>query len=663
MAIGTQRTGRADDRRVFVLLLMFLPVHIFTTAHKCNHQHPGLNEVRHTYIESHHSIRKRNADQDIRIYVWYESSVNALASEKTNLIKNELIPQALDYFSKTLKVKPTGSPIRLSRTCMSFYEYLPGDPHEYCTNSCAAQTMCGHVTVPEEHLQACRVCSYSNNQRDCSARTGEGPGIDGYDFILYVTARQTDQCGWDDTVGFATWCQLETALDRPVAGFANLCPDSLSTEKAHFNNILGSLKHEILHALGFSASLYAFYRDKDGNPLTERLANGKPVRNDTIDMYQWSDRVVRTVKRRNWKVRNGVLDHDVQMLVTERVVEEARNHFGCDELEGLEIENQGGIGSELSHFEKRLLENEAMTGIHSQTRIFSRLSLALMEDTGWYTVNYDYAEPLLWGQGLGCEFAQGSCKHWIDYQKDRNEEVDPYCDILGTVEYRLQCNTDRSSVALCNIHKYSSELPQQYQYFDHLDGASLSELGKYGGSVEMADFCPYHQELEWESESVATRTSHCNNPANAPEPIHSYSLEHYSDSSICIEQVTPFTKQQCNLVATQRQWGSGCYQYSCSSTHGLIVYVSGEQYICYREGQTIDVAKTVDDWLHEGVLACPACQDVCSSHIICPQERDPVADNRTTSPNAIPCVSGSKQLLPFTSLWLTLLFLLFTAMV
>lgn len=36
--------------------------------------------------------------------------------------------------------------------------------------------------------------------------------------------------------------------------------------------------------------------------------------------------------------------------------EEARRHFNCPILEGMELENQGGAGTEFNHWEKRLLE-------------------------------------------------------------------------------------------------------------------------------------------------------------------------------------------------------------------------------------------------------------------------------------------------------------------
>lgn len=54
-----------------------------------------------------------------------------------------------------------------------------------------------------------------------------------------------------------------------------------------------------------------------------------------------------------------------------------------------------------------------MTGTHTQNAVYSRLTFALTEDSGWYKANYSMAQPLLWGRGLGCEFAMKSCGDWI----------------------------------------------------------------------------------------------------------------------------------------------------------------------------------------------------------------------------------------------------------
>lgn len=75
-----------------------------------------------------------------------------------------------------------------------------------------------------------------------------------------------------------------------------------------------------------------------------------------LQTYQWSDRVIKTITRKNWIVRSGVLKKDVQMIVTPHVVEEVRNYFNCPELEGAELEDQGEEGTALTHWEKRVFE-------------------------------------------------------------------------------------------------------------------------------------------------------------------------------------------------------------------------------------------------------------------------------------------------------------------
>lgn len=67
------------------------------------------------------------------------------------------------------------------------------------------------------------------------------------------------------------------------------------------------------------------------------------------------------------------------MMVTPRVVAEVQKHFNCAQLEGAELEDQGGEGTALTHWEKRVFEAEAMSGTHSSRPVFSRITLALME--------------------------------------------------------------------------------------------------------------------------------------------------------------------------------------------------------------------------------------------------------------------------------------------
>ena len=91
-------------------------------------------------------------------------------------------------------------------------------------------TKCGEFPVPEDHLAPCHTCDKTG--RRCSQESEGGPGEQGVDFLLYVSAVMTPQCleavGREaETVAYAAHCQQEESLDRPVAGHTNICPESI----------------------------------------------------------------------------------------------------------------------------------------------------------------------------------------------------------------------------------------------------------------------------------------------------------------------------------------------------------------------------------------------------------------------------------------------------
>ncbi|KAF4528562.1 hypothetical protein B566_EDAN014775 [Ephemera danica] len=202
----------------------------------------------------------------------------------------------------------------------------------------------------------CRACNATGQQCGVLAGSQAGPGISDADFVFYVSAMETERCHKGLTVAYAAHCQQESVLDRPIAGHANLCPGSISTKRQELDILLSTVKHEILHALGFSMSLYAFFRDTDGRPLSPRVDNGKPALNEKLQTRQWSERVIKTVLRPGWRVRGGMTTRQAHLVVTPRVREEARRHFGCDAIEGAELEDQGEEGTAMTHWEKRLFE-------------------------------------------------------------------------------------------------------------------------------------------------------------------------------------------------------------------------------------------------------------------------------------------------------------------
>nr|CAD7589812.1 unnamed protein product [Timema genevievae] len=494
--------------------------------------------------------------------------------------------------------------------------YKVKDPYAYCKNACENKTMCGEVIVPEEHLEACRTCNSTG--QDCKKTgPGQGPGIDGADFVFYVSAMETERCHKGMTVAYAAHCQQEAALDRPIAGHANLCPQSISTKPQELEILLSTVKHEILHALGFSVSLYAFYRDPEGNPLTPRGDTGRPQLNERLQTRQWSERVVRSTVRQGWSVHSGRVDREVTMMVTPKVLEEVRRHFNCPILEGAELEDQGEEGTALTHWEKRVFENEAMTGTHTQNPVYSRITLALMEDTGWYKANYSMAQPLDWGRNYGCDFAMKSCKEWMDNRTASGESIHPFCNKVKRDPLETECTIDRSSVALCNLVEHQEKLPLLYQNFVSIPHVPPGKESYYGGSVTLADYCPYIQEFTWRSNNIVVRGSHCQYLENNPSPEKNFALENYNPTSRCFDHTDHMWEERsCGQVRQWRHWGSGCYQFYCQEGR-LHVVVANYTYTCYYTGQVLDIRILSSGWLHKGALVCPPCEDLCQVSYNC----------------------------------------------
>ncbi|XP_056646340.1 leishmanolysin-like peptidase [Diorhabda sublineata] len=616
---------------VYLVLVFYIFINCASGHRLCNHQHPKHHEVLHTKVDPEHVVKKRSADQSLRILLYYDQSVYRLDQERFALINNTILPEAVSFWEKALFVRRTENVIRLTRKCSDTQVFVK-DGWTHCIDTCKEKTMCGEVEVPEDHLDACRICNSTGQNCGIAKGSKAGPGIPDFDFVFYVSAMQTERCTKNLTVSYAAHCQQESALDRPIAGHANLCPNSISTKRQELEILLSTVKHEILHALGFSVSLYAFYRDAEGRPLTQRSPEtGKPPLNESLQTYQWSDKVIKTFTRPNWLVRSGYLKREVQMMVTPNVVKESREYFNCSQLEGAELEDQGEEGTALTHWEKRVFENEAMTGTHTQNPIISRITLALMEDTGWYIANYSMAEDMSWGKNLGCDFVMKSCKDWITMKSAKGFSIHPFCNKVKRDPLQTECTDDRTSVALCNLVEHQKQLPQLYQNFDYIQFVENGREGYYGGSVSLADYCPYIQEFTWRSKNVVVRGSHCQYVENNPSPDKNFALEKYGEKSRCFEHTNQMWEERsCKQMRQWQHWGSGCYAYRCENGR-LHILVGNYSYECYHPNQEISIRIISNGWLHKGAIVCPPCKEICAKEFSSRGERCKMRDESPPS--------------------------------
>ena len=87
---------------------------------QCNHVYPKPDEVilgAMPESEPYHVIRKRSIDQPLRIVLHYDESVYQLEKQQLDLINNTVLPQALEYWERALKVRRTETKILLNRRC------------------------------------------------------------------------------------------------------------------------------------------------------------------------------------------------------------------------------------------------------------------------------------------------------------------------------------------------------------------------------------------------------------------------------------------------------------------------------------------------------------------------------------------------------------------
>ena len=91
---------------------------------------------------------------------------------------------------------------------------------------------------------------------------------------------------------------------------------------------------------------------------------------------------------------------------------EAAAHFG-GALPGVALENSGAAGTRSSHWEQRWMRGDAMVGVKTARSPFSRITQALLADSGWYAPTGGQLVPpggLRWGAAAGSAFVRDSCR-------------------------------------------------------------------------------------------------------------------------------------------------------------------------------------------------------------------------------------------------------------
>ena len=354
----------------------------------------------------------------------------------------------------------------------------------------------------------------------------------------------------------------------------------------------------------------------------------------------------------------------VLRLVTPAVVREVRRHFGvaegesCPAADGAElvIKNEGvscerypgpskalffvislsfpGVSGPSAHcccgcptyvsmtgnnfhsriFRDELMEREISPGVPAA---FSRLSMAVLEDTGWYHVDYSKAEVLAWGKDGGCAFIRDRC---LSGPKSNPTPQDFFC----TGNPRDRCTPDHAAFGSCKIYAYSGELPEAFQFFSD---------PKKGGTAKM-DYCPavygYSNGRCADEANRALFTGELayDSDSGAMVQKRNWFGQTYSDGAICVHSTLAESE---NARSGGYSWppatnqGAACYQRECVAAGGdggggveLRVYVAALgasadgsallPHVTCAEGDA-GQARTVPGYA--GTLTCPNIGRAC----------------------------------------------------
>jgi len=283
---------------------------------------------------------------------------------------------------------------------------------------------------------------------------------------------------------------------------------------------------------------------------------------------------------------NGYIAYEV---VTETVRNVVRNQFNCQKMVGGRLENQptGDTDCFGSHWDHRLFNNEFMTAVYTgSTQYVTALTLALLEDNGWYRPNYAVAQNSPFALGAGCEFLEDQC---IQRGSVPDWAMGTFCDAATSIG----CTPDKNLVAYCDISKWDGNLPSGYQYF---------EDPSVGGGLQQMDFCPAYTTIFRFEMGETVHVLDCNDPNLNGAWVHKKG-EIFGENSKCIQHASG-VRPLCMEVI--------CGQSGKDAGKVVVVMEGGQRLRCSYAGEILRLPTGAD-------IVCPPFEQTCPESI-CPAQ-------------------------------------------
>ena len=399
-----------------------------------------------------------------------------------------------------------------------------------------------YTSSSETTISTSQPCSNLNLPTEVTSNGNKLPN--GKNFLMYVQPVTSKTY-----VAMATACLQGDLHNRPIAGKIQINLDLYSTRSERLEEYFSTFIHECLHNLGFNQLFFPHFIDRSTS------ANNK---------YDLS-----SIYKQNVQIR-GL---STNLVSSPKVLQEAKDHFKCSTLEGLELENEDSS----THWDYRVIGNEMMNAAEAHSQPFSRLSAAFFEDSGWYVANYTGLPAISWGKNEGCAYLFSSCLD-SGTLKPKFEE---FCEVKD----KVGCTDDLLAVAKCSGASSSTN--------NGID-PDINYFGNFSYHADYRDNCPSFKSI-YPYENGLCMFEHLKQHMN-----YSYDAG-FGINSRCFTGTWMREKAE--------EYHNGCLETRCttdsSNVTQLYIKASGKEYLCPKEGGSISIDN------HNGSIICPPTQKAC----------------------------------------------------
>ncbi|CAG9330373.1 unnamed protein product [Blepharisma stoltei] len=347
-----------------------------------------------------------------------------------------------------------------------------------------------------------------------------------------------------DDLAWAQICEVDPDLSmRPILGVIYI---QGTWENKTWEQIYAQVVHQIAHILVFNAKLLPYFSEKQGEWLG--------ISNVLGSYYRRSS--------------------EVSYIKTSSVINKAEIAFGCNNLYGMDLASITSDTASSIHWSKRLMFNDFMVPDSDVYYVvYSDISLALFQDSGWYQANYDYSDTIVWGYQAGCTFFTDSCV------TDGAPNFSNFCNLTSGTSY---CDATHTFKGMCNLGTYTDKIPAEYQYFSS---------PYMGGDDKYLDYCPV---------VMPNSDGSCRDLLSIPVDLNYKAYgEQSGDSSRCLEGT--YVNKLSNFSIN---YHAGCHKITCQGSIAT-VHIGQEVIYCTPSGglQTIRG--------YNGVIKCPPSDILC----------------------------------------------------